>query len=76
MAQVIGQIESAKSLRAEFKYVKIKLLKELNGYLKLCERIFSQDEVGRIANFLVGQFLLQETTLFRIGHTQNKHLNY
>jgi hypothetical protein len=49
----IGQIESAKSLRAEFKYVKIKQLKELNSYLKLCDPIFSKEEVARIADFLV-----------------------
>ena len=39
--------------KESFRYVKIKLLKELNSYLEFLDPIFSKEEVESIANFLV-----------------------
>ncbi len=39
----------------EFKYVKIKQLKELNSYIERFDLILSKDEVESIANFLIRQ---------------------
>lgn len=39
--------------KEDFRYVKIKLLKELNSYLEFLDPIFSNKEVESIANFLI-----------------------
>jgi len=41
--------------KEEFKYVKVKQLKELNNYLQFFDPIFSKYEVDSIANFLVAR---------------------
>jgi len=39
--------------KAQFKYVKVKTLNELNGYIQFFEPIFTDEEVNSIANFLL-----------------------
>ena len=38
---------------ADFKYVKVKSLRELNKYLTYFEPIFTENEVERIAKYLI-----------------------
>ena len=39
--------------KEDFKYVKVKSLKELNNYLTYFEPVFTEIEVNRIANYLI-----------------------
>jgi len=39
--------------KEDFKYVKVKSLKELNNYLTYFDPIFSEEEVDRIARYLI-----------------------
>ena len=39
--------------KEDFKYVKVKSLKELNKYITYFEPIFTEDEVDRISKYLI-----------------------
>jgi len=61
---------------AEFKYVKVRQLNELNSYIRYFEPIFSREEVDRIANTLIRKLNYNQqttnytsTTQYPITHT-------